>query len=95
MLAEQLPIAAFVRRAELYLLREAPSAKDGGVNAAEVVGGSDQEDVVLRFQLTDRAARLLYQLDIVLRLKAVVAGQQAIYLVYENDRRAVFFRSGK
>src|ERR1039458_2375549 len=28
-LAEQLPIAAFVRRAELYLLREAPSAKDG------------------------------------------------------------------
>src|SRR5689334_6149041 len=27
-LAEQLPIAAFVRRAEFYLFREAPSAKD-------------------------------------------------------------------
>ena len=79
----------------LYLFRETPSAKDGGVNAAEMVGGSDQEDVVLRFQFTDQAARLLHQLNIVLRLKTVVAGQQAIYLVYENDRRAIFFRSGK
>ena len=50
---------------------------------------------MLRFQLTDQAARLLYQLDIVLRLKTVIAGQQAIYLVYENDRRTVLFRSGK
>ena len=50
-LVEQTLIAAFVRRADLDLLREAPSAKDGGVDAAEVVGGSDQEDIVLRFQV--------------------------------------------
>ena len=57
MLAEQLPIAAFVRRAEFYLFREAPSAKDGGINAAEMVGGSDQEDVMLRLTSTLLAFR--------------------------------------
>ena len=64
-------------------------------DAAEVVGCSNEENVVLWLQLADQASRLLHQLDIMLRLKTVVAGQQAIHLIKEDNRWTVLFRPGK
>src|SRR5262249_38195324 len=94
-LPQQALVAALVGCTDLDLFGKTAATKDGCIDTVEVIRRPDQENIVLRLKLADEAPRLLDQLDVVLRLKPGVAGQQTIHLVDEDDRRAVLLRSGK
>lgn len=85
----QAAVAASVRKTELDLLAETPSAENSGVNLGDVVGRPDQEDVVLRFKSGDLDQDLFHQLCIVRAQLSVVARQKSD-LIEEQNRGRVF-----
>src|SRR5581483_6755182 len=83
------------RRCDLDLLGEPTASQHGGVDPIQMVRRPNQEDVMLWKQLADFRSALLDELGIVCTEHAVVAGQQSINLIKEDDRWTVLARSRK
>src|SRR5215469_11533329 len=75
--------------ADLDFFRKPPASEYRRVDAVRVVRSSNQEHIVMGIQVADEAASLLDQLDIMLRLQAVIPREQAVHFVDKNDGRAV------
>src|SRR5437868_4665834 len=80
-------------RTDFDFFRETASPKNGRIDAIHVVCRPHQENVVLRQKLTDFGTALLHKLRVMRVQHAIVAWQQAVDLVEEDNRGAVFARA--
>src|SRR5215469_7369315 len=93
--AEQLCSLVGVRKGDLNLFREPPSAENTGIDVFRMISGANQKNIVLWPQTADFRKELLYQLNIVLREGVTVCWQQSIHFVEKNNGRTVFFGTFK
>src|SRR5204862_7133181 len=70
-------------------------AKYRWIDAVSVIRRPDHKKIMMLFQLADKTASLLDQLNVVLALKTDVSREETVYLVDNNDRRAVVFGTSK
>src|SRR5579864_2306094 len=88
-------VTGLIWRANFEFLREAPSAKNRGIDTVKVVRGPDQKYIVLWFKFTDQTAGLLDQLNVMLRLNARISRKEAVHFVDKDDGRIVLFGAGE